>query len=561
MKSDRTQRYQAKNWRLSRRSVLASAAAGGSAAMLAACGKKNGTKPAASNSAGTPTTGGQVSLSTPTDPFDLDPTSGEQNSRQILPMVYDSLLAVKTGPDVKYNDLVLQAGLADKWETSDGQNFTFHLHPGAAFANLAPVNGRAVTSADVKWSLEYVARIGDFKNNKALKPALYSEMFAGMSSIDTPDANTVVVHFDAPYVPFLAYTTADWTPVLPHDIYDADGNFSNRAIGSGPWQLDTASSQKGSHWLLKRNPTYFKQVRPYIDSVNWLVLPDSATQSAAFTTHQIETLPGEGGSLNSQTVQQIRKDDPSAVQVSYLNPSSGILYWNTRHPPLSDERIRHAISLCIDRDELIKTLSGEGQGQWSLAACLPGVFTDQEVHQMLPIDPTQAAQLVSAAGYPNGAPVNMTVNTEGGQFGITLTQLVQAQLKRGNINVTIDPATRAVDNQRRHSLNFQLSYTPKNLTLDIDSYLVGEFYSKSAHNYMGINDPALDKLVLAQRSETDPAKRTALIRQAVTYINAHSYALAFYYPTNYMFWWPNLKNFAPNWGANAPQLVNSWLAS
>jgi peptide/nickel transport system substrate-binding protein len=549
--------------RISRRRALTGAASAGIAAGLAACSSGRAVRSSGSQSGQEqPRSGGQLNLATPSDPFDLDPTTGEQNSRQILPMAYDSLLSVKAGPDVKYNDFVLQPGLADKWETPDGRTYTFHLHPGATFANLPPVNGRPATSADVKWSLEYVARIGQFKDNKKLKPALYASNFEGMDAVETPDPNTVVVKFSEPYIPFPAYAAADWSPILPHEIFDQDGSFSQRAVGTGPWQLDVSGSQKGSHWLLKRNPTYFRSGRPYIDSVNWLVLHDSATQAAAFTTKQIDMLPGDGTTtLDIPTVQRAKKDNPNAVVQSYLNPSSGILYWNTRKPPLNDERIRRAISMSINRDELIKTLSGEGQGQWALAGTLPGVFSDDEVHKRLPYDPAQAAKLVSDAGYPNGVQLNFMLNTEGGQTLISLVQLVQAQLKRGNIDAQIDAVTRATDNERRHSFNYQLSYTPKILTFDIDSYLVGEFYSKSDHNYMGISDPALDKLVLAQRAETDPNKRLDLIRQAVRLINDHVYALAFYYPMGYVFSNPRLKNYAPNWGTLAPSVVNSWLTA
>ncbi|HTE86015.1 MAG TPA: ABC transporter substrate-binding protein [Dehalococcoidia bacterium] len=562
--SSPTRSYGAYHNRLSRRRILAAAAmSGGAAALLAACGgRATRTTPSAGSGAVKPQPGGQINLATPSDPFDLDPTTGEQNSRQILPMVYDSLLAIKAAPDVKYNDLVLGPGLADRWETPDGQTFTFHLHPGATFANLPPANGRPVTASDVKWSLEYVARIGSFKGDKKLKPALYASNFEGLEAVETPDANTVVVRFDAPYIPFLSYAAADWAPVMPHEIYDKDGNFSGQAVGSGAWQVDNAASQRGSHWTLKRNQTYFRQGRPYIDQVNWLVLHDTATQAAAFTTKQIDMLPGDGvTTLDYPTVQKAKSDNPGATVYTFLNPSSGILYWNTRKPPLSDERIRKAISLCINREELIKTLSGEGQGQWALAGTLPGVFADDEVHKRLSYDPAQAAKLVADAGYPNGVSINFMLNTEGGQTLISLVQLVQAQLKRGNIDAQIESVTRETDNARRHSLNYQLSYTPKILTFDIDSYLVGEFYSKSDHNYMGINDPALDKLVLAQRSETDTNKRLDLIRQAVRLVNDHAYALAFYYPTGHVFTSPRLKSYNPNWGALGPPLVDSWLAS
>jgi peptide/nickel transport system substrate-binding protein len=548
-----------------RRRLLTGIGAGGVlSALAAACGDmRNKSQDVDSTVTGQPRTGGQINLSMPSDPYDLDPTTGEMNGRRILPMIYDSLLSVESGPGVDYNDLVIRPGLADRWESPDGQTYTFHLHADAAFANIAPVYGRAITSADVKWSLEYVARLGDFKSNGALRPALYGSIFAGMQNIETPDSRTVVIRFNAPYVPFSAYAAADWTAVLPHEVYDEDGNFSSRAVGSGPWQIDPNSSQQGSRWLLRRNQSYFVPSRPYIDVLNMLVIKDDATQAAAFAAKQLDMLPGTGSSriLDRATVEQATRDNPTAVRYSFLSPSSGILYWNTRRPPLNDERVRRAIALCINRDEIIKTISGNGEGKWALAGTLPGVFDDAEVHRLLPYDPGQAARLVTDAGFANGVSLSFMLDTDGGQQLTRLVELVQAQLKRGNIDVQIEPVTLETDGARRRAGDYQLSYTPGLVTLDIDSYLVGQFYSKSPTNALGISDPDLDNLILAQRAEFDSNKRLDLIRRAVRLINEHSYALAFYYPTGYVFWQPRLKNYSPNWGALAPELVNSWLAA
>src|SRR5581483_5836176 len=103
----------------------------------------------------------------------------------------------------------------------------FHLHPGMKWPNVAPVNGRAFTSDDVKFSYSYQARFGDqFKNSK-LPQGTYAYYFEGMEGIDTPDANTVVVRFKDPFPPFPFYAGSGWNPIMPHEIYDQDGNFSS----------------------------------------------------------------------------------------------------------------------------------------------------------------------------------------------------------------------------------------------------------------------------------------------------------------------------------------------
>ena len=184
---------------------------------------------------GSPRTGGVLTARQTSDPNDFDPTGKPTNNRSVMCQCYDSLLSFKATPDNPYNDVVLQPGLAEKWEAPDGVTFTFHLRKGVQFHDLKPVNGREVTSADLKWSMEYISRSGQFKGDKKLFPALYSDSFQGLASIETPDPYTVVYKFTDPLAPFLNYCAAEWNPVLAHEIYEQDGNFSKTLVGTGPF--------------------------------------------------------------------------------------------------------------------------------------------------------------------------------------------------------------------------------------------------------------------------------------------------------------------------------------
>src|SRR5205807_3320559 len=141
-------------------------------------------------------------------------------------------------------DLVLQPELAERWEvSSDARKFTFTLRKGLHFANIAPVNGRDITSTDVKFSYDYWSRTGEFKDKK-LAPGQNAAMFEGLERVDAPDPSAVVVTFKDPFVPFLNYAASSWNHVVPREIYDQDGSYRDRILGSGPYQLDTGASQK-----------------------------------------------------------------------------------------------------------------------------------------------------------------------------------------------------------------------------------------------------------------------------------------------------------------------------
>jgi ABC-type transport system substrate-binding protein len=544
--------------RLTRRRVLSAAAVVSAGAVVAGCGRYGGAATNRSSGGGSsaesPRPGGQLTVRQLTDPFDFDPTGKPTNNRSPVSQCYDSLLSFKAMPDNPFNNVVLQPGLAEKWEAPDGATFTFHLRKGIRFHDLKPVNGREVTSADLKWSMEYISRTGQMKSDKKLFPALYSDSFQGLIDIQTPDPYTVVYKFSDPLAPFLNYCAAEWNPVLAHEVYDAEGNFSNTLIGTGPFIRDATASQNGQRSVYRRNPAYFLQGIPYLDQVNEIDLKDDSTALAALQTKQLDmiesrTVTGIGGP------DVIKRSVPDAVIFTDLMKSK-LISLGTDKPPLNDVRIRQALSLSIDRDDFIKTMTG-GKGQWALASSIPGLFSDQEIKQILKYDPEQAKRLVADAGYPNGVDIELIYPTQKyGQEHITQVQLLQAQTKKGNINLKLTPLEDSTESRRQKEGDFQIDVLPSTVKAgDLDGIIFALYYSTSGSNYGHVKDPKLDQMLVAQRREMDAAKRKDLIRQAVRYLNEQVYGLGLYDAPEYWPWQPYVKNFA----LNVAQLNNHYL--
>ena len=546
-----------------RRRLLGSSIASLSlAAIAAACGKsrsKRGSTTARADQANKPRTGGTFNGATGNDPYNFDPTADPQSHGFINGLTSDGLLDAKTGSNVKYTDEIIQPGLADRWEIPDPQTYAFHLHPGARFANLPPVNGREASSMDIKFSYEYLSRAGEFADAK-LPAAVQKQFFVGVESIDTPDPLTVVIHFQTPFAPFLNYMAMrEYNPILAHEIYDQDGSFSKRAtVGTGPWQLDAGASQHGVRWVMNRNPTYFKAGVPYIDTVQWLVLTDTVAQLSAFQTKQIDMLPST--IIPIQSVPQLKRDNPQATVNTFLDPAGGHLFENTLKPPLDDIRVRRAIALSIDRDAFVKAFSN-GQGEWAAAGGVQGLFTQEELRKLTPYDPAQAKQLLTAAGFGNGLDVELLYPTASGrEHWLNVDQLIQAQLKQTNINAALKGLDVATFNSRMRARDYQLCWETKAVQGDPDSYLYYTLYSKAVGNYGNLNDAELDKLILAQRAELDPAKRKEILRQAVQRIVDQAWAVGFYYGQAFTFVQPYLKDFAENSLFAYPPVYQSWLA-
>jgi ABC-type transport system substrate-binding protein len=547
--------------RLSRRQALGTTVASAAGlGLAAACGGRAGSPATKSSSQPSqPKSGGILNVAqSADDPSSFDPVTQHKETGQTMLWTNDALLAFKTGSGVQYTQMEVRPGLAERWESPDAQTFTFHLTPGVKFANIPPVNGRALSSDDVKWTLEYLSRTGQF-GGKKLPPSVVATMLEGIDQVQTPDQNTAIVSFKAPFAPFENYAASQWLPILAHEIFDADGDFSKRAVGTGPFQIDTAASQKGTQWVYRRNPTYFRAGLPYVDQVNNHVLADNATQNAAFDTRQLDILTESGMTLLGVT--QHEKAVTGAIRYSSPNPSYYHLFMNVTKPPLDDPRIRQAIGLSIDRDELIKTF-GNGGGQWALAGAIPGLFTDAEARQILKYDPAQAQQLVSQAGYPNGVEIVDIFAPTSGDTYVGILQLLQSQFRKGNINLTLKPTDHTSQSELRRSGNYQVDLEPRasGLPLDEDSILYGDFYPGLAGNYARVDDPQLTPLLLQQRRVTDIEKRTALWKQIITRVNTVPWALGLFFGTAFQLGQPYVQNYGPNISADASlYLTEVWL--
>jgi peptide/nickel transport system substrate-binding protein len=469
---------------------------------------------------------------------------------------FESLLGFKNGPSVEYADLTLTPKLAEQWRVSaDARTFTFSLRKDVKFANIAPVNGRPLTSKDVKWSYEYSSRSGEFKDKK-LTPSTNGFMFEGLEGVDTPDESTVVVRFRDPFVPFLSYAASAWNPVMPQEIYQRDGNFKDRIVGTGPFQLDAAASQKGSRWSWRKNPAYWAEGQPYLDEIRWLVIPDESTMFAAFQTKQVDILE----ELAYANYQDVAGKSPQIGSYRYLQPRGYFIYFSqAKGGPLTDVRVRRAIALTVDRDAVSQVAAG-GQGFWSLPGATPSMFTDAEAHSLQKRDPAEAKRLLAEAGYANGADLKILSPSDDSAVNHAWVQAVQAQLKDVGVRLTLDLQDKATVSARKRQGDYNLDYSISlgQFEADVDSMVVA-FRSGAGLNWPRINDPQLDELLDGQRREVDQEKRRELLRKAVLRIVDQAWGVSLIYPPKWSVWQPYVNNYRPNFGVKV-QYPQVWLS-
>jgi ABC-type transport system substrate-binding protein len=397
--------------------------------------------------------------------------------------------------------------LAKSWSFPDPTTLVVQLKPEARWQRTAPLDGRPVTAADVKFSIERLAT----KSAEFVR----SSDYALVDRVEAPDDHTVTIRLTSPFVPLVNLLANFQAVVVAPEVVQKFGDLKKpeAIIGSGPFKVERADASTGARVV--RNPDYWEPGLPYLDAVEWTIVNDQQTSLAAFRTGKFHL-----HDLDAIDVPSFAGNTAVTVQ-PYLNPSYFVqgLGGPTDGPPLNDPRVRQAIDLTIDRDALGKvanpgakfTLSSVfAHPRWSLPADevskRPGFRAPKDQ------DLAEAKKLVSAAG--DGLMLTIMTSPQYPAFYIDRAQVFKAQLEKVGFKVEIDPNEYTAFKDRERAKRFQLTTGTWGFYNDPDAALSGAFAKDGARNYFSYSGPQFEALLAKERAEPDPAKRKAIVLDA-----------------------------------------------
>jgi len=273
--------------------------------------------------------------------------------------------------------------------SKDGLTVTYHLRKGVKWSDGVPL-----TSKDVKFSWQAMMN----KNNNVVS----SHGFDEVQSIDTPDDTTVIVHLKEKFAPIVSefFGESD-SPVgiVPAHLLAkyADVNripYNNEPVGSGPFKL--SEWVKGDHITLVPNANYYKGA-PGLKQIVIRIIPDENTSLNELQTHDIDWM----FEPSFATYATLRAMPDVLVHYNNINGYEGVQL-NTSHPPLDNKNVRLAITLAIDKQRLLDTLTF---GQQKLATeDLPDFMWAYNKNVTVnAFNPAKAKQLLAGEGYTAGA--------------------------------------------------------------------------------------------------------------------------------------------------------------
>ncbi len=408
-----------------------------------------------------------------------------------------------------YNDMAIVPDLARSWQVSaDGLTWTLTLRDNVKWHNLPPVNGRAFTASDVAWTIEH------HKAGAGLR-TLWTPV-----EHEEPNASTVVLKLKEPNADFLNLLATEQNVMLPREVKEQRGDFKNTMVGTGAFQLKEYRPQ--THVIWERNPTYYVngadgKPLPYLDEIYQTYLADEAAKVAAFRAGQIDR--NSNGGFFKVDADPLKQQIKELKARSYDNPAANMyaVWMKANDPPFNDVRVRKAVSLAIDRDDIIGALAGGGVQQGFLPSAVGGDYNwpPEKVKATFRPDPARARQLLAEAGHAGG--IGPFVLKTGLNYA-QMVEVVQKQLEPVGIKVTLEisPGTAVTPVIARR--DWDLAYGPWSGGR-LPSFWLGEiFQAGSPRNVTGYSDPKLDQLAAAQMRELDPSKRKVLLDQIQDYL-------------------------------------------
>jgi peptide/nickel transport system substrate-binding protein len=340
-----------------------------------------------------------------------------------------------------------------------------------------------------------------------------------------------------------------------------------KPIGTGPFKF--VEFKQNESIKLARNPDYWRKDRPYLDGIEFTIIPNRSTAVLAFIAGRFDmTFPTEvtvplRRDINSQAPQAICELKPTNVSIN--------LIVNRDVAPFNNADLRRAMALALDRKAFIDILAeGHGdigasmlpppEGVWGmppeLLKSIPGYDPDVQKNR------AEARQIMAKLGYGADKRLAVKVSTRNISVYRDPAVILIDQLK----DIYIDGALEVVETSNWHAKIARKDYTVGlNLTGDAVDDPDQNFYENyacgSERNVTDYCNKDLEKLFDQQSSETDREKRMKLVWDIDRKLQEDLARPIIYHQRAATCWWPRVHGVTimVNSSYNGWRLEDAWL--
>ncbi len=440
------------------------------------------------------------------EPESLDPhlVSGVPEHR-IMMGIYEGLVT----PDPE--TATAMPGVAESWEiSSDGTEYTFTLREDAQWSDGTPITAQQVVDSWLRvLNPETAAPYAWFPSMFIQGAAEYNAGEAGPESVAVRAIDDRTFQFETvgplPYtLDALAHYSFAIVPIHAIEEFGDQWTLPENHVGNGPYVLEEWSPQ--SQIVLTPNPTYWNAEKVELDRVVFLPVDDNTTAHNMYLNGEMDWSTDVPA---SQVESAMLRDD---FQVS---PYLGSYYYvlNNGREPLNDPRVRKALALAIDRQELVETVTKAGEiPAYSIVPDMTGYPAIEGLGE----DYEMARQLLADAGFPNGEGFpELTVLYNTHESHRAIGEFIQEQWRVNlGIEVTLENQEWATYLANRREHNFDIAragwigdYQDPNTFLDM-------FVTGGAMNGGQYSNAEYDRLIAQAARMPAGEARFNVLRQA-----------------------------------------------
>lgn len=490
--------------------------------VLAACGENEDTDTESSE----PTTEGTSEPTTEetSEPKELNVLFGSEppslhpglatdtTSGTVIQNIFEGLMTMENG--------VATEAAAESYEISeDLLTYTFKLR------DAKWTNGDSVTAEDFAYSWRWAldpANASEYAS--ILYPIKGAEAFnTGSGTVDAlgikvVDEKTIEVTLEVPTPYFLELTAFKTMYPIHQATQEASANWFAEAdtiISNGPYTL-TEWVHNGN-LVLTKSETYWDAANVKIDTVNIALVESEGSQMNMYDADEIDFLGTNFGSISLDAIDRLKSEGTLNVE-----PYSGI-YWykfNTTDKVTSNVNIRKALALAIDRAGLIQNITkGEQQPALGIVPNAVEGFGDDEGY-FKDADYETAKEYLATGlkelGLSDPSELEISVSHNTSEAHAAIAQFIQqGWTKNLGIKVKLDNSEWQVYLDKLSNLDYQVGRMGWIADYN-DAYTFLEMYNTAANgnNDTGWENAEYTALLKQSVTETDPAKRTAIMLEA-----------------------------------------------
>ena len=492
------------------------------------------------------------------EPSSLDPHiySGEPENN-IASALFEGLIGLHPT-----DDNLPEPGVAESWEQNeDASIWTFKIREDAKWSD-----GKKITAQDFIWTMK-----------RGLAPALANEYAPILYKVKgakefnegtTDDFSTVGIeeledgrlryHLIGPTPYFLSMLKHHSFWPVPQQAIEARGKYDERGtdwlepehfVGNGPFVLE--------EWLfknvikVKKNPLYWDADRVELNGIHFFAVENVTTEERMFRDGQVHITK----EVSLDKIPWYLNEHPDLIQ---NDPQLVVYYYvlNTTKKPLDDKRVRHALSLTVDREAIVKGITRAGErAAWAFVpAPAEGVETGYQPPKIVTYDPDKARALLAEAGFPGGKgfpKFEILINTHEShrKIGEAIQEMWKNEL---GIDVGVRNESWQVYQDSLRDLKHDIGRRGW-----IGDYMdpitfLSILKSGDANNATGFADPKYDGLLDQTDRMGDADARFDVLREAETYLLEEAPVIPIYwYVTKHLIhpdlkgWYPKLQDMHP----------------